>query len=101
MLFYVEDNVQISGRSAERACFPIAAESDSRAIFHARGNFGLHHALTQDASLALAFEAGIGNHAARALARRASASHGKEPLLIPYLATSLARSEERRVGKEC
>ncbi len=102
VLLDVQDNIQIAGRPAERARFAQAAETDSRAVLHSRGHFGFHHAIAQQATLAFALRAGIGDYAARALASRAGSSDAEEALLIPHLTPPVTRlAADRRFPRCC
>jgi hypothetical protein len=86
MLFDMQNNIQITGRTAEGAGFAQAAEPDSSSIFHAGGNFGVDSFLTQYSAFALAFLTGIGDDAACSLACGTSTRNAEESLLISDLA---------------
>jgi len=96
MLFDVQDNIQISGRPAERARFAESGETNARAVLYSRRDFGFDHALAQQAALASALRAGIGDNAARALAGGAGSSDAEKALLIAHLASSVARLARHR-----
>src|SRR5208337_206070 len=82
--------------------FTQPAETNSRAILHSRRHLRFHHALAQQAALAFALRAGIGDYAATALAGWAGSGNAEEPLLIPHLASSIARSaSDRSFPRRC
>ena len=91
VLFDVQDNIQIAGWPAERARFAEATETDSRAVLHSRRHFGFDRAFAQQAPFAFALRAGIGDYTARALAGWAGSSDAEKALLIPDLASTVAR----------
>ena len=86
MFFDVKHDIQITGRAAKCPSFAITIKSYARAMLNAGGNLDLHRFLFQNACLALAGGARIGDHATRSLAGRTGASDAKESLLIPDLA---------------
>jgi hypothetical protein len=85
MLFYMQHNVQIAGGASELPNLATARKSDARSVFDSRWNFSVNSALAQNATFAFALRAGIGNHAACALARRAGSSDAEEALLVADL----------------
>src|SRR5215469_6239197 len=90
MILYVQHDVEVSEGAAMGSSFAEAAETNTRLLFHPRRNFGFHRLRGQDASLAFAFRAGIADHRATPLTRRAGAGDAEETLLIADLATSTA-----------
>src|SRR5882757_2000542 len=86
MLFDMKDNVKVAGRPTESAGFAESGEANASAIFDSGGNFGFDRALAHQASFAFALGAGVGDHAASALAGRAGAGDAEESLLIANLA---------------
>jgi hypothetical protein len=90
MLFDMKHDVEIAGRSAERASLAKTGEADASAVFDASRNFGVDAALLQDAAVAFALGTGIGNDASHALTSRTGARHTEETLLIADLAPSTA-----------
>src|SRR5580704_7064120 len=101
MLFNVEHNIQIARRSAERTGFAESSKTNSCAVLHARRHFGFDHALAQQPALAFTLRARIGNHTARALARRAGSSDAEKALLIPDLSPTIARPATHRSLPRC
>src|SRR5271165_5256206 len=96
MLFYVQDDIQVACRPAKLTDFASACETDAGPVLHPRRNIGVNRALAQNAAFALALRAGIGNHAARTLARRTGASNAEESLLVANLAAPRARAAGHR-----
>ena len=90
MLLHVQHDVQISRRAAELADFACTGKADTRSVFHSCGNLGVDGALAQNAAFAFALRAGIGDHAARALARGTGARDAEESLLVANLAAAVA-----------
>src|SRR6266478_1642563 len=90
MLFDMQDNVEVAGRSAEDASFAESGKANASAVFDSGGNFCFNGALTHQPSLALALRTGIGNDTARTLASGASAGDAEESLLIAHLAAAIA-----------
>src|SRR5208282_2297104 len=91
VLLDMQDNIQVAGRPAERACLAEAGETNSRAVLHSRGHIGFDHALAQQAAFPFALRAGIGDYTARALAGWAGSSDAKKALLIPDLPSAITR----------
>lgn len=91
VLFDVQDDIQVAGRTGERARFAEAAETNSRAILHSGGHFRFNHALAHEAAFAFALGTGIGDYRARSLTRGAGARDAEEALLISDLAPAVAR----------
>ncbi len=85
MLLHMQHNVEVARGAAAGASFASASKAYARAIFHARGNFRIHGALTKNPAFAFAFGAGIGNYAAGSLTRRARSRDAEEALLIAHL----------------
>src|SRR5215469_5299145 len=88
MVLHVEHDVEVSEGAAMDPGFAKTAETNAGLLLHSGRNFGFHRLRSHDASLAFAFRAGIGNHRASALTRRAGAGNAEEALLIADLATS-------------
>jgi hypothetical protein len=102
VLFHVQDDIQVASGPTERARLAESGETNSRAVLHSRGHFGFHHAIAQQATLAFALRAGIGDYAARALASRAGSSDAEEALLIPHLTPPVTRlAADRRFPRCC
>jgi len=95
VLFDVKDHVEIARRSAELADLASASEADTRTVFDSGGNFRVDGALAQNAALAAAFRARIGDDVAATLASRAGARDAEETLLIANLAASVAGAAGR------
>ena len=91
MLLHMQDNIQVTAWPAERARLAQSSETNSRAVLHSRGHLGFDHALAQQAAFAFALRAGIGDYTARALAGWAGSSDAEKALLIPDLASAIAR----------
>src|SRR5450755_2876015 len=70
MFFDMQNHVQIAGRPAECTSFAVSSKTDTRAVFHSSWHFGFNRPLAQQAALTSALGTRIGDHAARALARR-------------------------------
>jgi hypothetical protein len=87
----MQDNIQVTGRPAERARLTQTVETNSGAVLHSRRDIGFDRARVQHAAFAFALRAGIGDHTARALAGWAGSSDAKKALLIPDLASATAR----------
>src|SRR6266550_2637170 len=96
MVFDMQDDIEITGRTSEGTGFAQAAESDPGAVFHAGGNFSVDSFLAEYSAFALAFWTGIGDDAARSLACGASASNAEESLLISDLTSSRTGSASHR-----
>lgn len=90
MLFYVQHDVQVAGRTSEGTDLAASGKTNARAIFHACGNFGVDRALAQNAAIALAFGARIGDDAARALTGGTGAGDAEKSLLVTNLAAPSA-----------
>jgi hypothetical protein len=90
MLFDMQDDIQISGRTAEGADFAAAGETNARAIFYSCGNFGVDRALAHHTAFPLALGTRIRDDTARSLARGAGAGDAKKSLLIADLASTAA-----------
>ena len=90
VLLDVQNNIQIAGRSAERARFAQSGEPNASAVLHSRRHLGLDHALAQQTAFAFALRTRIGNDATRALASRAGSSNAEKALLIPHLPAPVA-----------
>ena len=73
-----------------QAAFSVAGEADAGAIFHAGGNFCVHRSLPQHPAFAFALGAGIGDHAAGALAGGTGARNAEETLLVADLSAAIA-----------
>src|SRR5260370_32543625 len=96
ILFDVQDHIQIARWPAECARFAQAGETNSRAVLPPRRHLGFNHAPAQHAAFAFALRARIGDYTARALAGWAGSSDAEEALLIPDLASPVARSAGNR-----
>src|ERR1700733_6342971 len=96
MLFHVQDNIEITRRSAERANFSPAGKANSRSIFDACWNFGIDGALTKNAAFPFALRARVRDDVARALACGAGASNAEESLLIANLSAPVAGAASGR-----
>src|SRR5215471_1063978 len=92
MLLDVKHDIQVASRTAELADLARAGEANAGSILYARRNFCIHRALAQQAALAFALRAGIGNHAAASLARGTGARDAEESLLITHLPAPVARA---------
>src|SRR5208282_2900637 len=92
MLFYVQNDVQIAGRSAVRPSFAASRKADARAIFHARRNLRLHGTLPEDSAFTFALMARIGDDVAGSLAGGAGAGDAEKTLLVTHLATPVTRA---------
>ena len=90
VLLYVQHNVQIASRTAERARLAHPIETDSRAILDSRRHFRIYNAIAHQSAFALALWTRIGDNAARSLAGWASAGDAEETLLIADLSASIA-----------
>jgi hypothetical protein len=90
MFFHMKNDVEIAGWSAKLADFPGTCKANARSVFHARRNLGIYRSLTEDAALAFALGARIGDHVARSLAGWASTSNTEEALLISNLPAAIA-----------
>src|SRR5215472_11244582 len=95
MILHVQHDVEVSEGATMGAGFAEAAETNTRLLFHPRRNFGFDRLRGQDASLAFAFQAGIADHRAAPLTRRAGAGNAEETLLIADLATATAAAAGR------
>src|SRR5882672_6082698 len=90
MLFNMEDNVEVTGRSAEGAGFAESRKADARAVFYTCGNFGFDRALAQQSALAFALRTRIGDHASGTLTCGTGAGDAEKPLLITNLTAAIA-----------
>src|ERR1700730_15848917 len=90
MFLHVQHNIQISGGTTEGTHLARSGQANSRSIFDAGGNFDLDRALAQIAAFAFALGARIGDHVARALARRTSTRDAEESLLVANLTATVA-----------
>ena len=96
VLFHVKNHVEIAGWAAKCSGLAISAEPDARSVLDSGRHFRLHRPLTQHAPFAFALGAGIRNHTAYPLARRAGSSHREKSLLITYLPSALAGPARHR-----
>src|ERR1700687_5620658 len=85
MLLHMENNVQVTGRTALKTAFAVSREADAGSIFHPGGNFRVYAPLSQDPGFPLALGAGIGDNAARALTGGTGARNTEEALLVANL----------------
>ena len=90
MLLHVQDDVEIARRATVKTAFAVSGEANAGAIFDAGGNFRIHRPLAQHPAFAFALGAGIGDHAARALAGGTGARDAEEALLVANLAAAIA-----------
>src|ERR1700739_4533782 len=90
MLFDVQDYIEIARWAAELADFTGAGKTNARSIFHPCGNFCLHGALSEDASLAFALRARIRDNASAPFARGTGPGQAEESLLVADLPASSA-----------
>ena len=61
MLFYMENDVEISRLAAKRASFAEAVEADASPVFDTGGDFGFDSTLAENSSLPFAFGTRIGD----------------------------------------
>src|SRR5271170_3070337 len=87
MFLDVQHNIKIPGWPTVCSGFAQPGKTYPRSIFDARRHLRVHRSLTQHASLALALQARIRDHAARPLTGGTSARHAEESLLISNLPT--------------
>jgi hypothetical protein len=90
MLFYVQDDVEISGLATVGPGFAEAAKTDAGAIFDTSGNFRFNGSLAKDSSLPFALEAGVGDDLSQTLAGGTSTGNAEESLLVTDLAVAAA-----------
>ena len=87
MLFNVQHNIEVAGRSAVSPGFAQPGKTYPRTVFDTGRDFGVHRSLPQNAAFPFALQARIGNYASRALTRGTSTRHAEESLLVAHLAT--------------
>ena len=100
MLFYVQNHIEIAGRTAVKTAFSVSGEANAGAIFHAGGNLCVHRALPQNPAFAFAFRTGVGNDTARALAGGTGTRNTEKTLLVADLAAAVAGTAgDRRLAR--
>ena len=90
VLFDMKNYVEIACGASECAGFAVACKANTSTVFDSGGNFCIDGALTEDAAIAFALRAGIGNDGACSLAGRAGTRDREEALLVTNLAFALA-----------
>ena len=96
MLLDVKHNIQVTRRTAELSNFAGAAKADTSSVLDSGRDFSVDAALAEQPAFAFTLRAGIGDHAARALARGTGAGDAEEPLLVANLAAAIAGAARRR-----
>jgi hypothetical protein len=96
VLFDVENDIKITGRTTKCAGFPQTREANTSAVFHPCGDLGVYRALFQDTALTLTLGARICNDAAGSLARGTSAGDAEKALLVSHLASTAAGAASDR-----
>src|SRR5271166_5930807 len=92
MLLDMQDHIEIARWSTMSASLAESRKTDTRSVLHTSRNLGVHSLLPQHATLTLALQAWIGDHATGALTSGTSAGHAKKSLLIANLPTPSAGS---------
>src|SRR5215831_302614 len=86
----LQENVKVAGRPAVGARLPFAADTNSRAVVHARRNVHLELPMHLLVPVSAALATRIADDLPRAAARTARAPYGKETLLVQNLTASAA-----------
>ncbi len=68
MLLDVQHDVEVTRRATVEPTLSVSREADTGSIFYAGWNVSVHRSLTQHPAFTFAFDTGIGDHIARALA---------------------------------
>src|SRR5271167_4896716 len=96
MFLNVQHHIKIARRAAMQTSLTQSRKPYARSIFHTRRNLGIDNLQSQYSSFPFAFRAGIGDHAARALARRTSSCNAEKSLLIAHLPVSVTGTAGHR-----
>ena len=90
VLLYVQNNIEVTGRTAVKTTLAESGKADASAVFDSSGNFRVNCSLAQNPAFAFALRTRIGDYAARALASGTGARNTEEALLIPNLSAASA-----------